>query len=281
MPDKSEVIMGQMEDTRKGLTDKLEKLEEKISGTVDTVSDTVATVTESVESVKDSIQETVSAVTDTVQNTVQSVTSSVGETVETVKESVASFLDVPAHVRNHPWLMFGGSVLAGFLGGRMILPRTREKSTPQAPTYAASSVAGHAPAYTPPPEPRREERRPEAREAPEAHGESWVGRLAQQFAPQLNHLKGLAIGALLGTVRDMAEKAVPETLRREVTDVINGFTSDLGGQVIRGPVLGTSDGGTHGHEEPRGQTGTGKEAEAVGATAPSTTRQGARAGGRR
>jgi len=265
MPDKSEVIMGQMEDTRKGLTDKLEKLEEKISGTVETVSDTVATVTESVESVKDSIQETVSAVTDTVQNTVQSVTSSVGETVETVKESVASFLDVPGHVRAHPWLMFGGSVLAGFLGGRMILPRSRKESTSQAPTYAATAFAGHAPANAPPPEPRREERRPESREKPEGHAEGWISRLAEKFSPQLSHLKGLAIGTLLGTVRDMAAKAVPDTLRHEVTDAINGFTSDLGGQVIRGPVVGA-----------------GKDDEAVGATAPSTTRQGAGAsGGRR
>jgi len=252
------VIMGQMEGTRKDLATKLEKLEEKISGTVESVTDTVASVTENIESVKDSIQETVSSVTDTVQNTVQSVTSSVGETVETVKESVGRFFDVPRHVRHRPWLMFGGSVLVGFLGGRMILPRSRGESTTQAPTYTPSSFAGPAPTYTPPPEPRREARRPEPREESEPRGESLLGRLAGKFAPQLNHLKGLAIGTLLGTLRDVATKAVPETLRRDVTDTINGFTSDLGGQVIQGPVFGTSDEGPDGSES----HGAGKDATA-------------------
>ena len=39
MPDKSEVIMQQMDQTRKDLAEKLETLEKKVAGTVETVTE--------------------------------------------------------------------------------------------------------------------------------------------------------------------------------------------------------------------------------------------------
>ncbi len=225
MADKSEVIIEQMEDTRKELADRLARLEQKLAGTVETVSDTVTTITQSVENVKDSIAETV-----------ENVIESVDDTVETVKESVADFFDVSAHVRNHPWLMMGGSVLVGFLGGRLLqLQRTEEAEAPSAgPTFAPP---------VPAPSPAREEPRrapAEERTAAAPEGSGLLTRLADQFAPQISHIKGVALGTLFGIVRDMASSWVPESLRQDVRQMIDGFTSDLGGQVIASPVLGTA-----------------------------------------
>ena len=45
----------------------------------------------------------------------------------------------------------------------------------------------------------------------------------------------MAIGALLGMVRDSAVQAAPETMRDQVREIIDGFTSKLGGKPVEGP----------------------------------------------
>jgi hypothetical protein len=109
-------------------------------------------------------------------------------------------------------------------------------------------------------------------------------------APQLNQVKGLALGTLFGVVRDVASSWAPEALRQDMRKMINGFTSDLGGQVIEGPVLGESEEGSgetqnpshreeafrgpHGHEA----TDQGRRQDEP-ATA-TTAQKGSRSGGR-
>jgi len=218
MPDQSEVIMGQMEETRKDLADKLETLEKKVAGTVETVADTVQTVENTVENVKESIQDTVATVTDKVQNTVQAVE----ETVEHTVENVKSFFDIAHHVDRHPWLMFGGSVVAGYLGGWLLTPRSAREEAP-------------------PPEPAPRERVPVSvahqPEQVEEAGEGWLGKLSERFAPEIDKLKGLAVGTLFGVARDMISQWLPDALKEQVTDVLNNFTTDLGGKVIREPLI--------------------------------------------
>ncbi len=274
MADQSEMIREQMQDTRKDLADKLEKLEEKITGTVETVSSTAEAVTETVETVKDSVQDTVQAVTE-----------GVGNTVETVKEGVRSLFDIRSHVHNHPWLMMGGSVLVGFLGGRLLSPRaTREARPAGAPTYA--------PAYHPAAFASTEERGRQAEgQGREVEEEGWLSKLGEQFGDQLGRLKGLALGTTLGVVRDMVSQWVPDSLRRDVTEIVNGFTSNLGGQVIQRPILDEPH--PEGEQSPQAEepSGPGKregnggswekgrqeQPEPAGTT---TTREEARSGGR-
>jgi len=219
--------MGQMEGTRKDLAEKLETLEKKVAGTVETVADAVQTVENTVENVKDSIQETVATVTDKVQNTVQAVESTVESTVENVK----SFFDVSHHVERHPWLMLGGSVVAGFLGGWLLTRRTHTEET-----ASASQHSNGASRHTPPvaATPARE------LEPAEEDGESWVGKLREHLAPAVDSLKGLALGTLFGAARDMVTKALPDAVKEQVTDVIDKFTTDVGGKVIRAPLDGST-----------------------------------------
>ena len=62
---------------------------------------------------------------------------------------------------------------------------------------------------------------------------------------ELSKVKGLALGTLFGVARDMIAQWVPETLKKDVTEIVNNFTSNLGGKVIQEPILGQGDSSTH------------------------------------
>jgi hypothetical protein len=94
----SAAIRTAMADTRTGLADKMETLEH---------------------GVQDTVQNASSAVTDTVA----AVKATVATVQGAVHDSVAALghaLDLPAHMRRHPWLLFGGALLAGFLAGKLL-----------------------------------------------------------------------------------------------------------------------------------------------------------------
>jgi len=283
------VIMDQMDATRKDLADKLEKLEEKVTGTVATVTDLVEKVPETVTTVKDTIAETVSTVTDTVHNTVEAVKDTVEDTVGAVTGTLRNLFNIPRHVDRHPWLMMGGSVLLGFLGGRLLLPRREPEALPPsstgqpaapppAPTYQAPTYQPPAPSYE---SSHAHEQSGEGES--EGAGEGWLGRLGGKFGDEISKVKGMALGTLLGVARDMITQWVPETLRQDVTSVINNFTTDLGGKVFDKPILGgngqspdESDGGSspaHGESQEQSEE---PEPHTAGTATASTGRRGGR-----
>jgi len=98
MEDQAELIRKQMAHKRADLTEKLENIEEKVT---EQLSDAQEAVTETAESVKENVV----------------------ETVETVKES----LDIARYVREYPWLMVGGAVVAGFLAHELLVPSGSEE----------------------------------------------------------------------------------------------------------------------------------------------------------
>jgi len=256
------VIQQDLDETRSALADKLNKLEEKISGTVTQVTDTVAEVTESA-------SETVEAVKETVQGTVESVK----ETVEGTVESVRDAFDFQAHVENHPWLVVGGAVLAGFVAGKLFggsggssrregrrdssweswstQPErtshtwddrgsafTRQMSSSAEPSYGApqSGYAAQAADYS-----GRQDQSSGTGSLFGGNWGNWLGGLTQQIQPEVDALKGLALGAVFGLVRDMVANGLPESLKGEVSNTINGLAERFGGKPIEGPVLGSSE----------------------------------------
>jgi len=212
------VIRQNIEETRAGLTLKLETLENEVIGTVKGATEAVA---ETVESVKDSVESTVENVRDTVKETVQS-----------VKES----LDVKRQTREHPWGMVGATLFAGYTVGSFLPPVRRSRVAPAPdrrlapprravpllaePAYQAEVTAPPLPAEPPPPA------KP-----------SFLSRLLRQFEPEIQQLKGVAIGAAAGVVRDMLKAQMPPALVPHVEDVIHNVTARLGGTDIRGPIL--------------------------------------------
>jgi len=232
-----ERIQQQMLETRASLTEKLETLEQKVLGTVE---EATSAVSETVGVIKDTVQESVTSVNDTVK-----------EGVETVKD----FLDVPAHVDRHPWLMLGGSVTAGFVLGTL-LERAKGPTMPPPSMMMSSS-----PNYRPP------------EMAPSHHTQKELGALAtptstssapsSNWSPELGRLKSLAIGVLFGTAREMLVNAVPPQVGQQLKDVVDGVTRKLGGEPITSSdvnsMLETATsalGGTHHKQSDSGHAGS-------------------------
>jgi|SRR5581483_4003186 len=208
------MIREKLEQTQAALNDKLGALEQTVAGTVEGAA---SAVSETVETVKDSIQETVATVKDTVQGTVSSVKETVEESVATVK----NWFDVPGHTREHPWTMLAGSVAMGFLLERMLT------------LSPAGSAAGE-------PETPRRLRKPHHHEGngglhPHPSVREKPHRLTDDtLAPEMAKLKGLVLGAVLGTVREIVLQAVPQTLGDHLREIIDSATQKVGGTVLPG-----------------------------------------------
>ncbi len=227
MADNPEVLRHEIEETSESLKEKVVKLEEQVIGTV---KGTTEAVGETVEKVKETVAETI----DTVRETVQ-------ETVQTVKRT----FDLRYQTEHHPWVMFGGSVAAGFLAGKLFgswFGDGRNGHHDTGPSYLAGAAATSAsrpsytqpssrPSYTPPsappPQPAAQPSRP-----------GWFSRLWDSFGGELDKLKIAAIGTVFGLVRDYAKKSLPEGLAPKVEEVLNDLTVKLGGEPIHGPVMG-------------------------------------------
>ena len=206
-------IKERMEEKRVDLTDKIETLETTLM---------------------DTVQNTLHSASDVVEN----VTESVQETVETVKET----FNLKRHTERHPWLMLAGAVAAGFAGGRL-LPRRRRPAgrLPRRDDYPELESIAERSAR--PAGPLRQ---------PEPEKPSWFSQLGSTFGDELSKLKGLALGATFGVLRDMLTSAAPEQLKPQLAEVVNSVTTKLGGRPIQGPLFESGENGeSHdGHHEP-------------------------------
>jgi ElaB/YqjD/DUF883 family membrane-anchored ribosome-binding protein len=198
MEDEATLIREQMLETRTALTEKLESLEEQVTAKV---KDTTDSVVETVETVKDAVENTVHNVSDTVE-----------KTVETVKDT----FDMSRHFEEHPWVMLGGAVLVGYIGGRVL----ENLGPPQNATYRI------------PPEPNRATEPTYHQAPPPESGPSWGAELVHALRPAMSKLAGLAIGVTAGVVGDMVRESLPEGMQQEVGQVIDDITVSLGGTPI-------------------------------------------------
>jgi hypothetical protein len=207
MDQEPDVIRRQIDQTRSSLTEKLETLECQVRGTV--------------ESAKASVDETI-----------ENVKSTVHETVATVKRT----FDINYQVANHPWAMFGGSVLAGFLAGSFVPTTGRGRAIRRDPgpvddyearqTVSRRDGAGEAPQLQ------------TANGAPRNVG--FMSKLLDQFSDEIDKLKGVAVGATMGVVRDVVKRQMPQ-FAEHIDEVMNSATVKLGGEPIRRPLVGGAE----------------------------------------
>ncbi|HEY7158892.1 MAG TPA: hypothetical protein VH575_33415, partial [Gemmataceae bacterium] len=117
MPPETELIKQQMDQTRLSLVEKLETLENKVFGAV---HDTTGTISSTVQQFGSTMRET---------------TRDVGATVREAVSSARDALNVSRQMHEHPWLMLGGSVFAGYVGGLLLdnLERGHVPSLPSVP----------------------------------------------------------------------------------------------------------------------------------------------------
>jgi hypothetical protein len=208
MDPQPDVIRQQIDQTRESLTAKVEAVERQVMQTVDTV--------------KTKVEDTVEAVSGSVQRTVA---------------EVRRTFDLPYQTRRHPHAIVGGALLLGTgLGywlARARPPRRRPPSRSQAfyaPPAPPPAVSG------------------EARPARQESGPSFLGRLLEPVASEMDKIKATAIGAFLGLVRDAAVRSVPPALAPRIEEIINDVTRRAGGDVIREPLLPPS--GPNGSQTP-------------------------------
>jgi len=208
--DSPEVIRHQMEETRASLSEKLELLEQQVK---ETVHEAKSAVHETVDTVKDAVH----------------------EAVDTVKDA----FDVQRQFRRHPWAMLGGSIALGFLGGKLLEKsepdRPRAGDWPHAPHWSHGPFAGQ-------PNGEAREPRPGERAADKASPDDGVwSSLTSRFGPEIDRLKGMAVGAALGVVRDIITQSLPEPMKPQMADVVDNITAKLGGTPMRGPLLSEGD----------------------------------------
>jgi len=214
MEDQNERILKEMEETRTSLTEKLEALETKVTDkVVQPVADAVEHATDVANDIVDSVKETVHNVT---------------EKVEETARAVSSAFNLRKQTERHPWLVFGiaattGCMVGSFLGRRARRPVSSEAGTWTRPKHVkgTNGAAHHAEAS-----PTRR-----ALKKTGSEHESWVRE-------QMRHLGGLAISALMSTIRDLAKRAVPGPLGDRIGAEVESMTTSLGAEPIRGDVVG-------------------------------------------
>jgi len=262
-------IEHELEETRHSLADKLSQLGEKITGTVENVEHTVENVTETA-------SETVEAVKETVSGTVETVKETVAGTVETVRET----FNLQRQMQERPWLVLGGAFALGFIGGKLIdvaRPRSsyRGGDWQQRQEGFASGTSGYRPAsesaypqqaggqYSGGQYASEEYAPGQYSSRQSSSGSSWFSGIMDRFGSEINTLKGLAIGSLFGVVRDMVAQKLPESLKGEVTGVLDNMASHAGGKPIQGPVLqGTDQGQQESGQQGQGASGSDVETSA-------------------
>jgi len=234
MEDHPEVIEKQMAETRAALTEKLEALESKVADTMSATTDVVQDATDVVSGTVETVKETVEAVKESVQDTVEAVTESVQSTVRSVGEA----FNLTLQTERHPWLVFGGSVVLGCVTGWALSPpRRREEhvsshkgeGTRHGPKKHSNGASAQRAAPKSEPQP--------AKDAAFNSSLGWLGE-------QLSGLRNLAVSALLGTIRDMARRSVPESIGNRIAEEVDAITTRMGAQPIQGQVLsGEKSGG--------------------------------------
>src|SRR5260370_3471798 len=166
----------------------------------------------------------------TVEDTIDSVKSTVSETVDTVKRT----FDLEYQIGQHPFIAAGLALLGGAAVGAMVKGARHQRW--QAPGGAHMFDCGR-------PVPRLRQPDGGATQAsnwaptgssPESSAEE--GGLLNRFGDEVDKMKGLAIGAAMGIVRDLAKHYIPKTLAAHVDEVLESATRKLGGQPLEGRI---------------------------------------------
>jgi uncharacterized protein YjbJ (UPF0337 family) len=223
MAEEPDVIRHQIEETRESLTEKLESLEGQVKEAVGTVTDTIETV-------KHTVEDTVESVKSGVEHTVDSVKTSLSDTVDSVKET----FDMSRQIDRHPWTAVGCSLLAGVAAGYLFGgSRSRGPSYGRGIPGMEQLIPGYQPAR--PAEAPRQEFRQEARQEPAQPG--IAQSLLNSFGGELDNIKHVALGALIGIARDALKQALPPSLGDNVNEIMDNVTRRMGSDPVRGPVL--------------------------------------------
>jgi ElaB/YqjD/DUF883 family membrane-anchored ribosome-binding protein len=198
-----EVIRQQMGDTRAALTEKLQSLECRVEQTVEEVKETV------------------------------------DDTIGAVKQT----FDLPFQVERHPWAMVGGAAALGFVLGEALslaARKSRHSSLERGWSNDEFLVQERA---------KEEKAKIEgnghtnvAAIVPKTERPSLLQRISTEFGDEIDKIKGMAIGAGFGLIREGLTRSCSPEMRSQVENVIDSITVKLGGEPMHGPILSSGAG---------------------------------------
>jgi len=197
----------------------------------DEMEQTRANLAEKLGALENQVRETVSGATEAVSSTVdgvKNVVSSVSETVESVTET----FNFAKHVERHPWVSVGAAFATGFVIAQVI-GRSSEPAPAPAPAPSGDlplQLSGSSSAAS----------QPRAAEARDGRHESGMWKSIERVLPDMggvmntvvSSLGGLAVGGLMGVIREMASTGLPKEWQGDVTKLIDQVTTQLGGKPV-------------------------------------------------
>jgi hypothetical protein len=187
-------------------------------------------VRQQIDETRKALQAKLKALEDHVRTTVSSVAERVQHTRAAVEQTAASVrrtFDLGYQMNERPWALLGGCFVAGAVAGYVLADRR--------PVLSRSSpISRGGIAY-------RDREEKESTASVEAlassSGVSLLTRLAEPFAPELAKVKGLAVGVLMGAIRDILKDSIPANLAPHLEEILNNVTTKLGGTLMPEPVL--------------------------------------------
>jgi len=220
-----EVIHHEMEKTRASLAEKLEALEGQVGSTVtsttEAVQNTTETVQQTVQQTVETVKETVEHVTEKVEEVMTAASEKFQETVQAVSET----FNLSRQFERHPWLVMGGAVTVGCILANVINGSQRGRRESYSPSQPAFQ-----PSYSNPSSGSSYSASTASSSGSSGDGNTWVNE-------GLSHLKDVAISYLMGVVRDLAKRELPEAISGRVAEGVDDVTRKMGAQPIQGEVL--------------------------------------------
>lgn len=165
-----------------------------------------------IEKTRASLSEKLDSLGTEVSETVKEATNSAEKMVSNVKASFS----LRHQVQVHPWPLFFTSVVVGF-GTGVYLGRSQLKSP------KSGEPRAQTPLYT-------------SRNRGSGRKSSFA-QLTDYFEEEIRGLKAIAIGTLVGALRDIAKDAAPTSLANKVGEVADRATEKLGGHPVPGRVF--------------------------------------------
>jgi len=199
-----EMIHGEMEETRANLANKLEALETQVRETVSGASEAVTSTVEGVKEVVETVSDTVGSVTET--------------------------FNIPKQIEEHPWPAVGIAIATGFFAAHLLGGSRHVVVPAPAPAPQPQPQPEHQPASAPPPQ--------QAAASDHTGGilpslESLLPDMSGVMDTALKGVSSLAIGTLMGVVREVAANGLPQEWKGELTKLIDQLTTQMGGKTLQ------------------------------------------------
>jgi len=174
-------------------------MDQKSDVILQNIDDTRSALAEKIELLEDQMKDKVENAKATVEETIDGIKQKVETTVGNVKQN----LSLSYQVQQHPWTMVGASVATGILVGRHF-SRNRDgyRYAPAVRPSSASDFESRPLLQALPPRP------------------SFLNTLAEDFKPEIQTIKGLAVGMAITKLGEVVKKNFP-SLSEMVDEVIS------------------------------------------------------------